>query len=85
MLGRVGVRPQRSWLDALSPGGNSKADHLKTHEALAEVEADDLANCELRLLGVNINGPIAIVDKIHVGMSDGIASRSSCIVQVAVG
>ena len=47
MLGRVGLRPRRSWLGALSPGGYSKADHLKTHEALAEVEADDLAKCEL--------------------------------------
>lgn len=47
MLGRVGVRSRPKWLGALSPGGYSKADHVITRQALAEVEADDLANCEL--------------------------------------
>lgn len=47
MLGRMGARSRRNWLGTLSPGGYDKVDRLLTCQALAEVEADDLANCEL--------------------------------------
>lgn len=47
LLGRVGCGPQRSWLGALAPGGYTLADRLAAREALAEVEADDLANRQI--------------------------------------
>jgi len=47
LLGRMGVRSQRRWLGALSPGGYTQADRLATFEALTEVEADDLAKRQI--------------------------------------
>ncbi len=47
LLGRMGVRSQRRWLGALSPGGYTQADRLATLEALTEVEADDLAKRQI--------------------------------------
>lgn len=47
LLGRMGVRSQRHWLGALSPGGYTQADHLATLDALTEVEAVDLAKRQI--------------------------------------
>lgn len=47
LLGRIGTRSRRSWLGALAPGANTKADYLAARQALLEVEADDLAQRQI--------------------------------------
>jgi zinc transport system ATP-binding protein len=43
LLGRIGRRSRTGWLEALMPGGYTKADRQAAHNALDEVEAADLA------------------------------------------
>ncbi len=47
LLGRVGNSSRHGWFGALSPGGYAKADHEAAREALAEVEAADLASRQI--------------------------------------
>ncbi len=47
LLGRMGSRPNKGWLSALIPGGYTKADHVATQRALAEVEAENLIDRQI--------------------------------------
>jgi zinc transport system ATP-binding protein len=47
LMGRVGCRSGRSWLAALAPGGYTTTDRQASHEALREVEADDLGDRQI--------------------------------------
>lgn len=47
LLGRIGAHTRYSWLSTLLPGGYNQADRLAAHQALAEVEADDIRNRQL--------------------------------------
>jgi len=47
LLGRIGYGTRSGWLGALTPGGYTRADRRAVHDALTEVEADDLANRQI--------------------------------------